>query len=428
MDKMTTAFGLSKRSRASRTPQRTAIVKTLLGGKVRLLRHNRNPMLYARAYLQGRYVKIRTMETTIREASEVAEEWYLDLRERIRRGVQLHEPLFADVVSEFLTDPTVKATVSTGQHENYGKKWSILEPFFKNVRVSQVTLERLEDIRNTRAAATNRYGNRSTANTIDKDMTFIRQVLRWGQERKSLKIVVPPAPKRRGRFAVVKQGRPNLSLKQWRRVTRKALTDARATEQRREQQERDRPRGRKVDPEKSWELYYFILIACGGALRTGEAYSLRWINCSKTVLITPEGTDEDAIHVKVLGKHSRGGEREDGWLLMGGVVAFKKLRARREDDPPDAKLFRYNHEAGFRELLKSLNLYTDQKSGLTRNTKSLRVTGINLRLTKNPTVSLNDLRKWCRTSVVQIQHFYDQLHPETSAARVAGGSTAKKKT
>ena len=324
MDKMTTAFGqLSKPSRASRTSQRTSIVKILLGGKVRLLRHNDNPMLYARAYLQGRYVAIRTMETTIRQASQIAEEWYFDLRERIRRGVQLHEPLFADVVREFVSDPTVKASVTAGQHENYGKKWSVLEPFFTGVRVSQVTLKRLEDIRNTRAATTNRYGEPITANTIDKDITFIRQVLRWGQERKSLKIVVPPAPKRKGRFAVVKRGRPTLSLKQWRRVTRKALADARSAEQRREQQERDRPRGRKVDFEKAWELYYFILIACGGALRTGEAYSLRWMDCSETVLTTPENTNEDAIHVKVLGKHSRG-EREDGWVLMGGVVYVVK--------------------------------------------------------------------------------------------------------
>ena len=58
-----------------------------------------------------------------------------------------------------------------------------------------------------------------------------------------------------------------------------------------------------------------------------------------------------------------------GGCLMGGVLAFHRLRARREDDPPDAKLFRYNHEEGFRKLLKSLNLYTDPKSGLTRNTK-----------------------------------------------------------
>ena len=56
----------------------------------------------------------------------------------------------------------------------------------------------------------------------------------------------------------------------------------------------------------------------------------------------------------------------------------------------------------------------------------VRVTGINLRLLKNPGVPLNDLRKWCRTSIVQIQHFYDQAHPEKSAARVAGRTTPSK--
>ena len=106
--------------------------------------------------------------------------------------------------------------------------------------------------------------------------------------------------------------------------------------------------------------------------------------------------------------------------------AYHQLRARREGDRPEDKLFRYNHEPGFRELLKSLDLYTDPSSGMTRNTKSLRVTGINLRLLKNPGVPLNDLRKWCRTSIVQIQHFYDQAHPETSAARVAGRTESSK--
>ena len=236
-----------------------------------------------RAGVRSGEIQSRTHERDDAQSrNPIAEGWFYDIQNRIRAGEQLHEPKFSDVVSDFLTDPTVKASVSAGQHENYGKKWSVLERFFADdIRVSQVTLERLEEIRNIRAAGTNRYGEPITANTIDKDMTFIRQVLRWGQERKSLKIIVPPAPKRRGRFGVVKRGRPTLSLKQWRRITRKALADARATEQRREQQERDRPRGRKVDFEKAWELYYFILIACGGALRTGEAYSLRWMDCSE---------------------------------------------------------------------------------------------------------------------------------------------------
>ena len=154
-------------------------------------------------------------------------------------------------------------------------------------------------------------------------------------------------------------------------------------------------------------------------LKLSNALLKIYFNCPDFIF-KPDKTDEDGIHVRVLGKHSRGGQRENGWVLMGGVDAFHQLRARREGDRPEDKLFHYDHEPAFRELLKSLDLYTDPSSGMTRNTKSLRVTGINLRMLKNPGVPLNDLRKWCRTSIVQIQHFYDQAHPETSAARVAG--------
>jgi integrase len=398
----------------------------LLGGKVRLITQNQNPMLYARAFVQGKYKVVRSGETELNRAIPFAEQWFYDIQNRIRSGVQLHEPLFSEIVRDFLVDPSIKGAVSKGQHDNYAKKWNVLEPLFRDVRVSGVTLDKLEDVRNTRAAEQNRYGEPITANTIDKDITFIRQILRWGVERKSLAITVPPAPKRKGRFEVVKHGRPTFSLKQWRTVTLAARKRAQDAEKKRAAQERTPTRGRKVDVEKAWELYFFIVFACGGALRTGEAYSLRWKDCSEAVLNTPEQTDEDAIHVLVLGKHSRGEQRENGWVLFGGVDAYHQLRKRREADSPDDKLFRYNHEEGFRELLKSVDLYTDPSSGMTRNTKSLRVTGINLRLLKNPNVSLNDLRKWCRTSIVQIQNFYDQAHPETSAARVAGRSGSPK--
>ena len=92
---------------------------------MRLIRQNQNPMLYARAFVQGRYKVVRTSETTISRATPVAEGWFYDIQNRIRAGEQLHEPLFADVVRDFLTDPTVKASVSAGQHDNYGKKWSV---------------------------------------------------------------------------------------------------------------------------------------------------------------------------------------------------------------------------------------------------------------------------------------------------------------
>jgi hypothetical protein len=83
----------SKHARPSIRKQRTTIVTSLLGGKIRLLRHNDHAMLYARAYIQGRYVSMRTMETSIRGASKVAEDWYFELETRVRQGDQLHEPV-----------------------------------------------------------------------------------------------------------------------------------------------------------------------------------------------------------------------------------------------------------------------------------------------------------------------------------------------
>ncbi|MEE2636643.1 MAG: hypothetical protein VYE68_05340 [Acidobacteriota bacterium] len=108
MDNTVKADRKKKTARPSSAKQRTTTVTSLLGGKIRLLRHNDNPTLYARSYIQGRYVKIRTMETSIRKASKVAEDWFYELQTRVRQGGQLHEPLFADIVREFLVDPSIK--------------------------------------------------------------------------------------------------------------------------------------------------------------------------------------------------------------------------------------------------------------------------------------------------------------------------------
>jgi hypothetical protein len=42
-------------------------------------------------------------------------------------------------------------------------------------------------------------------------------------------------------------------------------------------------------------------------LRVGEAYSLRWRDCELIKLGDKDQTE--AVHMKVLGKHSRGGQR-----------------------------------------------------------------------------------------------------------------------
>jgi hypothetical protein len=133
----------------------------------------------------------------------------------------------------------------------------------------------------------------------------------------------------------------------------------------------------------------------------------------------------------VLGKHSRGQQREEGFGLYDAVVAFKLLRAARPDANPDDPLFLENHRDGMKHLLVAAGLRTDVKTGRTRDAKSLRQTGISLRLDYGPQPDYRDIAKWARTSPAMIATFYDQTHPQQSVERIAGfrvPMTPKKKT
>ena len=89
------------------------------------------------------------------------------------------------------------------------------------------------------------------------------------------------------------------------------------------------------------ELYWFMLICVGAALRVGEAYSLRWRDC--TLIRLGDKDQTEAVHLRVLGKHARGGQREDGYGMFGAVSAFKAMKGARPDAKPDDPLFAEQH-------------------------------------------------------------------------------------
>lgn len=123
--------------------------------------------------------------------------------------------------------------------------------------------------------------------------------------------------------------------------------------------------------------------------------------------------------MKVLGKHSRGGKREEAYGMFGAVTAFKALKAARPDAKPDDPLFIENHREGVKELLIKAGLRTDA-DGRTRDAKSLCQTGISLRLELGPNPDYRDIAKWARTSPAMIAAFYDQTHPQLSVERIVG--------
>ena len=117
---------------------------------------------------------------------------------------------------------------------------------------------------------------------------------------------------------------------------------------------------------------------------------------------------------------------------MGGLRRVQCIQGDEEKRVPDAKpeelLFKENHrEEGIKELLTAAELRVDNITGRTRDAKSLRPTGISMRLDLGPNPNYRDIAKWARTSPAMIADWYDQTHPENSVERIVGmGSGARK--
>jgi hypothetical protein len=156
--------------------------------------------------------------------------------------------------------------------------------------------------------------------------------------------------------------------------------------------------------------------------------SLRWRDCRPDTL--PDDNKDQVLWLKVLGKHSQGGEREDGCgnpIACQAFLKFQSLRHPKGVLVPDEHVFLHHHRDGFRELLLEAGLRTTQEEqGRLRNLKSLRPTGISLLLNETDSPSYRQVAKWARTSASMVEDFYDQTHPEETATQLMGKGKPKK--
>jgi hypothetical protein len=388
----------------------TEVLAKFYDDKLRLERRNGGAKISARTYLQGKLVQKSTGEVTLGAATKVATAWYLGLLDRIRKGEELHGKTFADVAEAFLVHADQVREVSEGQRGNYRDKWSLLKPHFENdgraAKIEEVDTKFLLALREKRSQDVTKKGTKVTPATLKKDLDFVRLVLRHGKYIEKCLKEMPEFPSFRGAaWELVPNPRPFLDHDQWVHVRK--LAKARISE------EGLNPRTQR----QRQELYRFMLMSVGAALRVDEAYSLRWRDCRLLTLNDEDKTE--VVHLRVLGKHSRGGQREDGYGMFGAVSAYKAMRRERLDVRPDDKVFMEQHREGIKELFIVAGVRTDAE-GRTRDSKSLRQTGISLRLELGPNPDYRDIAKWARTSPAMIAAFYDQTHPQQSVERIVG--------
>lgn len=379
--------------------QKTETVKKLLGGKVRLERRNSNPMVYARTYLQGKQLVYRTGEVFIANAERIAEDWFMSLHDRVRRGEPVRGILFSDMAPKFIANAERQKQVSPLQLRNYRHKWNLLKPHFENVTLTDIDTRWLERFRDTRAQAVTSRDTPIKPTTIKKDLVFISLVLKYAKDYEKVLDELPQFPSFRGTWAIVSQGRPYFNADDYKTLVRTAWT------RQREDGLNERTRRQRR------ELYLMIHIMTGAALRVGEAQSLRWQDCKIGIL--SDGKKFSVLYLDVLGKHSRGGEREPAYGTSLALAAYYRMK----EGKPDGRVFTETHRDGFRELLDACGLRTDAK-GRTRDLKSLRPTGMSQRLEATANPDYRDIAKWARTSPAMIATFYDQTHPEQSVTRL----------
>ena len=418
------ALNLTRKSPLKTTLPANVTIARCCDGKVRLERLKSSGVISARAWIAGRDVRKSTGCKTIPQAKLAATAWWQDLCVRVRKGETIGSPTFAHCAEKFLIFQDLRAArglITPAQANNYRGRAAFWMPDLGRLRIAEMDAECLETIRETRARTRNKRGKPLTMAMIQKDFIFIMGVLRYAHAEMKTLTDVPQAPSFTGKFSVQKRGRPFLSAEEYQTLhhAAKAQCDDDGLNPRTKRQRQ--------------HLYWFILISVGGALRVGEAESVRWCDCEMKSLKMPNGTTQEAVRIMVLGKHSKGGAREEAYVLFGGVFAYKQmLGARSPEDAPDALLFPESNREGMKRLLKDVGLYEyrDPATGttITRDRKSLRPTGITLRLDKGDNVSYRDIAKWARTSVQMVADFYDQATPESSAVKVATFKTSPAKT
>lgn len=406
----------------ARRQQRTELVEKLYLGKLRLERRNGSPKIYARTYLQGRLIGKCTGEETPAAAAKVATEWYLDKLDRVRLKENIHGRTFAECAEAFLKHADEVREVTEGQRRNYRQKWELLKKpnedigwgGFDGVRLAHVDASFVMNLRHKRSKALTKQGKRVTNATLKKDLDFVRLVLRHAKEWMACGNEIPQFPSFRGReWKVVPNLRPHLCYADWKKV--RALAKERAFE------EGQNPRSQR----QRQELYCFLMICVGAALRVEEARSLRWMDCRVGKL--DDADETDCVFMEVFGHHSQvTGKREKAWAIYDGFIGFNLLKSLRTNAKPEDKLFLEAHNAGMVELLLAADLRANVE-GITRDSKSLRQTGISMRLDLGPNPDYKDIARWARTSPPIVFKFYDQTHPDDSVGRITGFRPPKKK-
>jgi integrase len=387
----------------------------ILGGQVQLFKRSDSRFWQCAASVGGKQRRTTTEEESLSLAKQVAEDWFLELRGKLRAGLLKSEKSFAQVAEQFMKEYEI---ITEGQRsprwvEGHRIRLRIhLLPFFVDAGVSEVTAGKVQEYRMHRM--TSRVDKKTGApkrparSTIHDEIVTLRQVLKTAIRHGWLSHLPDLSPPYKTQGKIVH--RPWFSPAEYKQLYEATREYARKPSQARY----------KWNAE---QVHDYVLFLANTGLRPDEAKNLQHRDVS---IVLDEATGERILEIEVRGKRGIGfcksmpsAVRPYERLLaraLPGHAQGKRARLRRGEsvtEPPALQEAQYprptdhvfpgNHIKLFNGVLTRANLKKD-RDGNRRTAYSLRHTYICMRLMEG--ADIYQIAKNCRTSVEMIEKFY----------------------
>lgn len=376
---------------------------TILGGKVHIYKRPNSSSWQCATYLAGKNRRTTTKEDSLSKAKEFAEDWYLQLRGKLRDGELKTGRMFRDAAKLYLREFDImtqgqrNATYARGQHARTN---GYLVPFFGGMVLPEITAGKINEYRIHRLEqAKASRGKPPAHSTMHQEIVTLRQIFKtalrhgWIDHMPDMS-----APYRASAKISHRAWFSPEEYKQLYEATRKRA------------QHPKQPRFR-------WEaeqLHDYVLFSANTGLRPDEAMRLQFRDVK---VIEDEGSGQTILEIEVRGKRGIGFCKS----TAGAVRPFERLKTRPRPDggpgragsrkengewkqpgPTDLLFPKWSRDL-FNAILEEEKLRID-RDGRPRTAYSLRHTYICLRLLEG--ADIYQIAKNCRTSVEMIEKYY----------------------
>jgi integrase len=373
---------------------------SILGGKVHVYKRPNSGCWQCSSYFAGRNRRTSTKEESLSKAKEIAEDWYLQLRGKLRTGEIKTEKTFREASEQFLReyDIITQGERSKGYVRGQHCRSTIhLVPFFGTMGLSEITAGKVQEYRIHRhEEAVAKYGKPPAHNTTHQEMVTLRQTLKTAIRHGWLDRLPDLSAPYRSSSKI--SHRAWFSAEEYKKLYEATRKRAHEPKQARYQWECE-------------QLHDYVLFSANTGLRPDEARRLQFRDVT---IVEDDASGQTILEIEVRGKRGVGYCKSTN----GAVRPFERLKARlrperawnekgRGDDsrlpqPTDIIFPNWQREL-FKTILEEENLRTDRE-GQPRTAYSLRHTYICLRLMEG--ADIYQIAKNCRTSVEMIEKYY----------------------